>query len=217
MTIVLYLFVITAGYLIGAIPSGLIVGKLYRGVDVRQYGSQRTGATNVLRTLGPGASAVVLLADALKGAVVVLIARLLLAHLQPFWVGPLGEVLAALAAMVGHNWPVYIGFRGGRGVAVSVGSMAVLVPLASVVGVLVGVAVIALSRFVSLGSVVGTIIAALFIIGWVALGLAPQSYVLFSVVAGSVIVLQHRDNIGRLLAGTERKLGQPVPPTGTQG
>ena len=199
---------VAAGYLIGAIPTGVIVGKLYRGVDVRQYGSRRTGATNVLRTLGPGASAVVLSVDLAKGAAVVLVARLLLGGIEPAWWSHVGEVLAALCALAGHNWPVYIGFRGGRGVAVAGGSMFALLPTAAAIALAVGLLVMALSRFVSLGSLAATMVAALLIVLWVIVGSAPPPYLIFSVVASAVIFLQHRDNIERLRAGTERKLGQ---------
>lgn len=200
--------VVLAGYLLGSLPTGLIVGKLYRGIDVRDYGSGRTGATNVLRTLGPGASVVVLFGDAAKGALAVILARTVLDGTGLPWWPDIAAVLASLAALAGHNWPAFVGFRGGRGVAVAAGSMAVLIPPVFVVAAIVGVAVIALSRFVSLGSVVATVIAVLLIISFVAAGRYPAPDVLFSLVAGGVILLQHRDNIDRLRAGTERKLGQ---------
>lgn len=200
--------VVLAGYLLGSVPTGLIVGKLYRGIDVREYGSGRTGATNVLRTLGPGASALVLAGDAAKGVLAVLAARAVLERMGLPWWPDIGAVLASLAALAGHNWPAFFGFRGGRGVAVAAGSMAVLIPPVFVVAAVVGVAVIALSRFVSLGSVVATVIAILLIISFVLVGKYPAPDVLFSLVAGGVILLQHRDNIERLRTGTERKLGQ---------
>lgn len=206
MLIVLMLVVVFA-YLLGALPSGIVVGKLYRGIDVRQYGSRRTGATNVLRTLGPGASAIVLVADVAKGAIAVLVARWVLGQTLP-WAADVGAVLASLAALAGHNWPVYVGFRGGRGVAVAAGSMAVLLPIATVVALAVGFAVIATSRLVSLGSLAATLIGAAVIVSWVALQLAPPPYLLFGGVACAVIFFQHRDNIARLRTGTERRLGQ---------
>ena len=206
--IVVLAAVVVAGYMLGSVPSGLILGKLHRGIDIRDFGSGRTGATNVLRTLGPVASAVVLFSDAAKGALAVILARTVLEQMGLPWWPDVGAVLASLAALAGHNWPAFIGFRGGRGVAVAAGSMAVLVPLVFVAAAIVGVLVIFLSRFVSLGSVVATIIAALLIVSFVVAGAYPAPDVVFSLVAGSVILIQHRDNIERLRTGTERKLGQ---------
>ncbi|MCL5946520.1 MAG: glycerol-3-phosphate 1-O-acyltransferase PlsY [Chloroflexi bacterium] len=207
---------IVMGYLCGSVPVGYIVGRLYRGVDVREYGSRRTGATNVLRTLGPGAAVMVALGDAVKGVIAVEIGQLATA---PYGVEAQhgAIVCAALAALAGHNWSIFMRWRGGRGVLVSAGALAVLFPPAFVVSAIVALVVIGLFRFVSLGSLVGAILAALLILGAIVEGREPPIYALFAVLGAAVIILQHRDNIERLRSGTERKLGQQVrlPPTGT--
>jgi acyl phosphate:glycerol-3-phosphate acyltransferase len=177
-------------------------------VDVRQYGSQRTGATNVLRTLGPGASAVVLVADALKGIAVVLIARVVCGSTELSSLRDLAASLAALAALAGHNWPVYVGFRGGRGVAVGIGSMIALLPVAALIGIIAAMTLIAATRIVSLGSVAGAIFSAALFVVWTIVWHAPTAYLLFAFIGAATIVLQHRDNIERLRNGTERRLGQ---------
>ncbi|MGI8914151.1 MAG: glycerol-3-phosphate 1-O-acyltransferase PlsY [Chloroflexota bacterium] len=205
---------IVAGYLLGSIPFGGLVGRLYKGVDIRRYGSGRTGATNVLRTLGPGAAACVVVGDLAKGACAVLAAKLLL---EGGAVNALhiAEAGAGLAAIAGHNWSIFLQLSGGRGVLVAAGALLVLFPPAMVLCVAAGGVVIALSRFVSLGSLVGVVIAALAILTFVAIGQEPRPYAAFAIIGATVIILQHRDNIERLRAGTERKLGQhvPLPPT----
>jgi glycerol-3-phosphate acyltransferase PlsY len=202
------LFTVVMAYLIGAIPFGFIVGQVFFGVDVRQYGSQRTGATNVLRTFGPGASAVVLLADALKGVAVVLFARSVAHFTDLASLKDLAESLSALVALAGHNWPVYVGFRGGRGVAVGTGSMIVLLPVAALIGIGTALGIIAVTRIVSLGSVIGAILSAVLFLIWTVVWHAPAAYLWFAFIGATTIVLQHRDNIVRLRNGTERRLGQ---------
>lgn len=200
--VALFAAVIVLGYLLGSVPFGLILGKL-RGVDIREYGSGKTGATNVLRTLGPKFGISVLLADAAKGTGAVLVARFLL--------GPGGEVAAAIAAVVGHNWPVYLKFQGGRGVATTLGGLAamtwpvsLLAPLASAVFVIV----VALSRYVSLGSILAAVTVLVGMVPLLAMDRVKLVYLVYGLVAAGLILFQHRDNISRLLSGTERKLGQ---------
>ena len=214
MLVVRVVVAIIAGYLLGSIPFGALVGRVYKGVDIRHYGSGRTGATNVLRTLGPGAAACVVVADIAKGACAVLLAKLLLGS-GDMTALHIAETGAGLAAIAGHNWSAFMQLHGGRGVLVAAGALLVLFPPAMVVCVVAGGVVIALSRFVSLGSLVGVVIAALAILTFVALGQEPRPYAAFAIVGAAVIILQHRDNIERLRAGTERKLGQRVnlPPT----
>jgi acyl phosphate:glycerol-3-phosphate acyltransferase len=200
---------ILIGYVLGSVPFGALVGRLYKGVDIRRYGSGRTGATNVLRTLGPGAAACVVAGDIAKGACAVLVAKLLLeaGDLTALHVAETG---AGLAAIAGHNWSIFMQLHGGRGVLVAAGALLVLFWPAMVLCVICGGVVIALSRFVSLGSIVGVVTAALAILTFVALGQEPRPYAAFAIVGAAVIISQHRDNIERLRAGTERKLGQRV-------
>jgi acyl phosphate:glycerol-3-phosphate acyltransferase len=196
-----YAALIVFGYLLGAIPSGLIAGKLLKGIDIRRYGSGGTGATNTLRTLGRWPSAAVFLADALKAALPVLIARALVGV-------PAVEVAVAMAAIVGHNWPAYVGWKGGRGVSSSFGALLVFSPVAAVGAIVVFVGVIALSRYVSLGSLASSVVGGILLLLLVAVAGFPVAYAAYAVLGAGLIVVQHRGNIGRLLNGTERKLGQ---------
>lgn len=194
--------VVLLGYLLGAIPFGALLGWL-RGVDVRRYGSGRTGTANVLRTLGAKAAAAVFLGDLAKGLAAVLLARLI-TH------SPAVEAAAGLAAMAGHNWPVYLGFRGGRGVVTGFGGLILLSWPASLIALAGGLSTIALWRYVSLGSMVGAVASALGMIPLAAAGWEPSPYLIYSLGGAALIVFQHRDNLARLMNGTERKLGQPA-------
>ncbi len=200
-----YLVSIVVGYLLGAIPSGLIVGKLYKGVDLRDYGSGKTGATNALRTLGKLPAALVVVLDVLKGLVAVFVAYLVAGAVA-------AECLAGLAAAVGHNWPVYAGFRGGRGVLVSYAVFCVLCWPAALASLAIGAGVMAISLMVSLGVLVGTVIGLLFAMLFVVLGFFSPWILLYAALGGALIVVRHSDNIERLRAGTERKIGQPAQP-----
>lgn len=193
------------GYLLGAIPFGLLIGRLTRGIDLREYGSHRTGATNALRTLGLRAAAAVFLLDVAKGVAAVLVARAL------FGADPLAEWLAAIAgfaAIVGHNWSVFIRFTGGRGVATSAGALGAMSPLTILVLAPVVVGIMWRSRYVSLGSISGGLLAPV-ITGMLALAdLASVPAVAYALGSGLLVTAAHADNIARLRAGTERKIGQ---------
>jgi len=192
--------VVIGSYLIGSIPFGLVLGKL-KGVDIREYGSGNIGSTNVLRTIGPGAGAVVLICDVLKGAAAVFIARYVIGSHA-------GELAAGFAAVAGHDWSIFIRFRGGRGVATSAGGLFVMAPLAAVGGIAVFVLVIALTRYVSLGSMVGSISGVAIVGALLGLDRVPAEYLIYTGVVVALIVIQHRENISRLLSGSEHKFGQ---------
>jgi glycerol-3-phosphate acyltransferase PlsY len=196
------------GYVLGAIPFGLIIGRVSRGIDIRDYGSHRTGATNALRTLGVRAAAFVFVLDVAKGVAAVLLARTL------FGADPLVEWAAAaagLAAVIGHNWSAFIGFTGGRGVATSTGALGALAPWALLVLAPIVVLLIWRSRFVSLGSISGSLLSP-FVVGAFALvGLAPPPAIAYAAAAGLLVTAAHADNIARLRAGTERRIGQKEP------
>ncbi len=196
-----YLIPIAVGYLLGSLPVGLIVGWAFKRVDIRDFGSGRTGMTNVLRTVGVPAAAIVLVLDMGKGAAAILVARLLGDSHGP-------EVAAALAAMVGHIWPVSIGFKGGRGTAPGWGGLFVLSPLAGLIAAAVSIPVVGATRYVSLGSIVGALAGVSAIVAIAATGHAPSEYIWFGAIAGTLILVQHKDNIRRLLKGEERRLGQ---------
>lgn len=203
-----YVLVLPGAYLLGSIPWGLIAGRIRRGIDVRQYGSGSTGMTNVMRTLGPGVALLVLLGDVSKGVSAILLSRLLSG-------GPSLEALAATLAVAGHNWPVYSGFRGGRGIATGVGGLLTLSPVSGLIAIGVFLLPVAVTRLVSLGSILAVLSAMVTIPLFVAAGGLPWQYIVYVAVAGSLIIWQHRGNIRRLLRGTERRLGQRVdPPSG---
>lgn len=198
------LIMAAVGYLIGSLPFGVLIGKAVAKVDVREYGSGSMGMTNVLRTVGKPAAAAVLLLDIGKGVAAVIIAKW-------FFDSPGAEVAAALAALAGHNWPVFIGFRGGRGTASGWGALWVISPIAGFVATVIGLTLVAATRYVSLGSVVAAALGSLVLIGLALTGIAgsaPTVYCWYGAIGGALIVFRHRENIARLLNGTERKIGQ---------
>lgn len=202
LTYVIWAVVVGAGYLLGAFPSGLVIGRWVAGIDLRRFGSGNIGATNALRVLGRWPSLAVLLVDTGKAAIAVTIARL---------VGTPDFIWAAsaVAVVAGHCWSAYIGFRGGKGVACALGAVLAFFWPAGVIGAALAAPVMWLTRYVSVGSLAGTIAGTLVILGAVALGFLPLGSALFIFVAACV-VYRHRDNLKRLRDGTERKLGQSV-------
>ncbi|HYI67636.1 MAG TPA: glycerol-3-phosphate 1-O-acyltransferase PlsY [Candidatus Limnocylindrales bacterium] len=193
------------GYLLGAIPFGLIIGRFAKGIDLREYGSHRTGATNALRTLGTRAAAAVFVLDVAKGVAAVILARTLFAG------DPLVEWAAAaagVAAIIGHNWSVFIGFTGGRGVATSAGALAAMTPWTILIVTPIVIVVVWRTRYVSLGSVIGAIGAPIITAALAAVGAASVPAIAYALGSGVLVTAAHADNIGRLRAGTERKIGQ---------
>jgi len=193
------------GYFLGAIPFGLLIGRWTRGIDLRAYGSHRTGATNALRTLGAPAAAGVFVLDVAKGVAAVLIARLLFAG-DP--VVEWAAALAGLAAIVGHNWSVFIGFTGGRGVATSAGALGAMTPWTLVFLLPIVFAVMWRTRYVSLGSIVGAVGAPIITAFLAGVGWASVQAIAYALASGLLVTVAHADNIGRLRAGTERRIGQ---------
>jgi glycerol-3-phosphate acyltransferase PlsY len=197
--LVTYLVLVVGAYLAGSIPVGVLVARYSGGVDPRTIGSGRTGGTNALRALGRKWAIVVVVGDLLKGAIPVLVARIVTGE-------PLVEVLCGAAAVAGAIWSVFVGFRSGRGVGTGVGTMLVIQPVAVLLATPVFVAVILLTRYVSLGSLIGS--AAMFPAMLLVLLLVPETplpYVLYTAVGAAFIWMAHADNIDRLLHGTERK------------
>ncbi|HVM24006.1 MAG TPA: glycerol-3-phosphate 1-O-acyltransferase PlsY [Candidatus Limnocylindrales bacterium] len=193
------------GYLLGAVPFGLLVGRVTRGIDLREYGSHRTGATNALRTLGLRAAALVFLLDVGKGVAAVLVVRLV------FGDDPMVEWAAALAgfaAIVGHNWSAFIGFTGGRGVATSAGALGAMSPITILVLAPIVVGLIWRTRYVSLGSITGGLLAPVITALLWLIGLASVPAIAYATASGLLVTAAHADNIARLRAGTERKIGQ---------
>lgn len=189
------------GYLLGSIPTGLVVGYLWTGEDIRTRGSGKTGTTNVLRTAGPLAAALVVVVDIAKGTVPAVVGRFVF---DDSWVAAAG----AGAAMVGHVWPVFAGFRGGRGVATGFGGILGLTPLVALLFPVIAALIIVPTRIVSLMSTIGTAAAGLIVVALAVAGRLPVAYAAFAVFAVLLIEYTHIPNIRRLLAGTEPRLGQ---------
>ena len=191
--------VVVAAYLIGGIPWGVVIARLTGGPDPRTIGSGRTGGANVMRALGPRLALLSGLLDVGKGVVSVLLAIAVGGGL------PL-EILAALAAIVGHSRSIWIGFAGGRGIAPGFGGLLVIAPVAALVVIPVFLLVLVISRYSSLASLTATAIGALFVIAMVVLLQLSPLYVVYAVVAAGMIWLFHLDNIQRLLSGQERRI-----------
>jgi acyl phosphate:glycerol-3-phosphate acyltransferase len=192
---------IVAAYLLGSIPFSYLFGKM-RGIDIRQHGSGNVGATNALRVLGTRTGVITLLLDMGKGILAVEIGRLLLPEANEGY-----YILVAIAAIIGHVFTVFLKFKGGKGVATSAGVFIDLLPIACLITLLVFIAVVIISKYVSLGSIT----AALFLWGYVLIDNIRDNFggwqylALVSLVSG-FIILRHKSNIGRLLSGSENKL-----------
>jgi len=187
-------------YLIGSIPVGFLISRIAGGGDIRAKGSGNIGATNVLRTMGPGPAIATLLGDILKGYVAVRVAEVF--GPQPGW-GAAGAVLA----IVGNCWPVFLRFKGGKGVATGLGAFLALAPKAIVPALVVWLVLAAAFRYVSLASIVGCVVMVLgvWLFGY------PHVYVGAAACAAVLIVWRHHANVKRLLLGTESRLGQRAP------
>jgi glycerol-3-phosphate acyltransferase PlsY len=189
------IIVVVIAYLLGSIPFGYLIVRRTIGADIRQTGSGGTGATNVSRRAGKAAGVLTLLLDAAKGCAAVLIARVVSGE---DWV----IAAAASAALVGHIFPVWLGFRGGKGVATGVGIFSVLAPLALLCAGVIFIAIVVTTRYVSLGSIVAAVLIPVFV--WFQSGLQP---VLTAAIIGAVlIVFAHRGNIKRLVSRTESQI-----------
>lgn len=184
-------------YILGATPSGLWICRWLGNLDIRDYGSKNTGATNVYRVMGWKIALVVFLMDSLKGAISVYIG---------FWLtqDPLGGLLGGLMALVGHSLSFWMGFKGGRGVATGIGVLASLMPTVAGYVFLIWLITVLITRYVSLGSILGSIGA--IILAWYFE--YPMSYQIFVIFIGIFVIFRHRENIQRLLRGTESKLGR---------
>lgn len=204
MTIGRALALLAASYLVGSIPWSYLIVRLTQGLDVRQVGSGNVGATNVLRTAGKKAGIVALVLDVSKGVAAVVVSRAL--------ESPPGVVAcAAVAVVLGHIFPIFLGFRGGKGVATAAGALGALEPIVLAACLVLFLAVVGWKRYVSLGSVV---VAAVFpVLLWVGqrMGWArgDRWELLGTAAIGLIVIARHRTNIERLWKGTERRLGEP--------
>ena len=194
------------GYLLGSIPFGLLVAK-GRGIDIRQHGSGNIGATNVFRTLGRSWGILVFVLDALKGVLAVLLAKSIFG-LDPSFPGGLSlsaadfGIAGGLACVLGHNFPVWLGFKGGKGVATTAGVLLGLMPVAAGIAFLAWVVIFYGTRYVSVASIVAAVVIPVSV--WF-LERRPDTVFWFSVVVAALAIWRHRSNIQRLLAGTENR------------
>ena len=205
--------VVILGYLLGSIPFGLLIGKWSAKADVRKHGSGKTGATNVMRTAGKKAAALVVTLDISKGVLAVLFAGLIVGRdylvVGEFGLGMLvAQVLAALAAVVGHCYSVFLKFKGGRGVATFFGGLIALCPPAALFGGEILFIGAGLTKIASLGSIAGVVGAYAVLVPLTIMNGFPIEYLAYALVGTIIIIFMHRDNIVRLVKGKERRLGE---------
>ena len=183
------------GYVFGSIPCGLWLVKAFHGIDIRNYGSGNIGTTNVFRTVGPKTAAAVLAGDMLKGIVALYI-------ISKCTADPVIVAVTALGALLGHTYSLFLGFKGGKGVATGLGLFLYLLPWGAAAGLVVWIIIVLITRYVSLGYVIAAIVAAS--AGWYLN--YPVPFAIFGTMACLFVVIRHKDNIRRLLDGTESKI-----------
>ena len=208
--------IIILSYLVGSIPTSIIISKLFHGIDIREHGSGNAGGTNVMRVLGWKEGLLVIVLDALKGAfAVVVIARLHYGGLpfqnvSPFDDFTLVQIIAGIAAVIGHIWTVFAGFRGGKGIATALGMLIMIVTVDMLVAIGIFILVVTISRYVSLGSILAAMSVPLTLVFREnILHDNIQSYntlLPFVVAVALLVIFTHRKNVARLLNGTENKI-----------
>lgn len=190
-----YILVAVFSYIIGSIPSGLILGRLFWHTDLRAYGSRNIGATNAWRTLGKGAGIAVFIADCIKGQAGVLLGLSLPGT-------PIAAVIGGLFAIIGHSFSLFLRFHGGKGVATSLGVLTILMGNVTFLVFAIWLIIVYKTRYVSLGSVTAAVLTPILA---AAFGY-PMEYILFAMLASTLVILRHRENINRLIRGTENKI-----------
>ncbi|MCK4863024.1 MAG: glycerol-3-phosphate 1-O-acyltransferase PlsY [Dehalococcoidales bacterium] len=219
MTAGLYIAVVAIGYLIGSIPFGLLISQAFAKKDIRQVGSGKIGTTNVMRAAGKKAAALSLILDVGKGVLAVTLAGLIFSDYSTASTGGFAwlesaKVLAALSAIAGHSWSVFLKFKGGRGVATFLGGLLALYWPAAVVGALFMIGIGFRTRYMSLGSIIGAVTAFIMLTAFNLLRIdflqpyPPFEYVTYAMICAVFIYVMHRDNIIRLVSGTERRIGE---------
>ncbi len=196
-----YALILPVAYVLGSIPWGVLIAQGLKGVDIREYGSGKTGTSNVLRTAGGPYAALALALDLSKGLTAVFLASVVADSAS-------AEAATGLAALIGHNWSIFLSFKGGRGIATGLGGLLVMEPLAGAIALAGFIPVTLLTRYLSLGSIVAVLLAFLSVLAMVLLDRSPTVYLSYTGIGGAIIIWQHRDNIRRLLHGDERRLGQ---------
>jgi glycerol-3-phosphate acyltransferase PlsY len=192
-----YVTPVVISYLLGSIIFSFVVGKCFRGIDIRKHGSGNAGATNTLRVIGIGPALLVLVLDAAKGIAAVWLG---------IWLGQgsvWAPILSGLAVIIGHNWPIFFGFRGGKGVATTIGVIATLSFLPTLIACIIAIATIALTRYVSLGSLILTALLPILLF----LMNRPHEIFLASILIFIFALVRHRTNIIKLIQGRENKIG----------
>ena len=195
--------VLAISYLLGSLAWGYILLRSRMGVDIRDYGSGRIGMSNVLRTAGGKSAGIVLALDIAKGVLAVMLAREVIGTTT-------AEVTASLVVLVGHNWSVFLGFQGGRGILTALGGLSMMTPVPAILATATFLATAFLSRYISLGSIFGVIIGSFSVVGLALAGWYSETYILYALLAAVMIIWQHRDNIKRIRQGNERRLGHPA-------
>ena len=194
----IYLIIALIAYLLGSLCFGVWLVNLSIGKDVRSQGSKKTGMTNVVRIAGVKIGAIVLILDITKSIVAVCIARVFVGDY-------FAESIAAIFAVVGHCWPVFGKFSGGRGTASGLGALVFISPLSGLLVIVIGLILLFSTRYVSLASIVGAIIGAVMVVILVFVDDKPMEYLLFAVIVPAIILLMHKGNMQRLIKGNERK------------
>ena len=190
-----YILVAVFSYIIGSIPSGLILGRLFWHTDLRAHGSRNIGATNAWRTLGKGAGIAVFIADCIKGQAGVLLGLSLPGT-------PIAAVIGGLFAIIGHSFSLFLRFHGGKGVATALGVLTILMGNVTFLVFAIWLIIVYKTRYVSLGSVTAAVLTPILA---AAFGY-PMEYILFALLASALVILRHRENINRLIRGTENKI-----------
>ena len=198
-----YALILPVAYVVGSIPWGFLITMAVMGVDIRSYGSGRTGFSNVLRTSGGKFAVLALALDLSKGLLVVFLARAV-------GDGQAIEVAAGLVGLAGHNWSLFLGFKGGRGIVPGLGGLLGMEPIAGAIAFASFIPVTRLTPLLSLGSMSAVGVAFLSVLVMVLLDRSNTAYLYYAGIGGAIILWQHRDNIRRLLHGTERRVGQPA-------
>ena len=213
MIIAKFVAVVLVGYFLGSIPFGLIIGKIKSGIDIRQQGSGKTGGTNVMRAFGTKLGVVTILLDVFKAVGAVLLAKVIIGS-SVLYLGSIvlnwqaAQVMAGLAVLVGHNWPIFAKFKGGRGTTDYFGTLFAIFPPAGILGLEVLTISALRSRYMSLASILGASAACCLMIPLTIAYDFPLVYLAYGLAAIALVVYQHRDNISRLRQGTERRLGE---------
>lgn len=193
-----YVLVILLGYMLGNFATSYFIGKLFKNTDIRQHGSGNAGATNALRVFGVKLAALTFLIDMAKGVIAVIIGRIIL--------GDTGAILAGLSVVIGHNWPVILKFKGGKGIASTIGAFLAVNYIVALACIFIGLIIVIKTRYVSLGSVVA--MGLLPIIGLLIVRPFDILFFTFTLVLSFMAIIRHRSNIRRLIKGEESKLGQ---------